>query len=229
MEVTGRMIASINRTVISLVFSTLMCTCAVYGAQPLAHQIQVSGILGKKVIVVVDGKQHIIEVGKTTPEGIKVNKIDGDGAELEIEGQSEYFPLGSSRVSTTYIEPSTIEERVYKDTRGMFRTVGTINGLPVNFLVDTGATAVALNRNEAKRLGIDYLVNGDEVYAGTASGVTKAYKVKLASITVGKIKMTNIDAMVIDSDSPLETLLGMTFLGKLNIQHTSEVMVLETK
>ena len=189
--------------------------------------IEVAGILGSKVVLMIDRRQRILTVGETSPEGVKVIGVDAEGATLEVDGEHDYYTLGSSRVSTLFAEPEVVEELIYRDNTGMYRTSGYINGLPVSFLVDTGATTVAMNRNEARRLGIDYIVEGEPAYVQTAAGVSEAYRVKLETIAVGKIKLSNIDAMVIESDSPEEVLLGMSFLGRLSVQHKNEVMSLQ--
>jgi aspartyl protease family protein len=84
-----------------------------------------------------------------------------------------------------------------------------------------------MNRNEARRLGIDYIVEGEPAYVQTASGVSEAYRVQLETIAVGKIKLNNIDAIVVEGDSPEEILLGMSFLGRLSVKHENEVMSLQ--
>lgn len=212
----------------ALSFNSVFAESAIEGdARKNNIMIEVAGILGSKVVLVIDKRQRVLNTGEIAPEGVKVIDVDSGGATLEVHGERNYYALGSSRVSTVFVEPEVVEELIYKDSNGMYRTGGYINGLPVNFLVDTGATTVALNRNEARRLGLDYIVEGEPAYVKTASGVSEAYRVKLKTIAVGKIKFSNVDAMVIDSDSPEEVLLGMSFLGRLNVQHQNEVMSLQ--
>lgn len=197
------------------------------GARENKVVIEVAGILGAKVVLLINKQQRIQTAGDVTPEGVKVIDVDDDGATLEVDGQRDYYALGSSRISTVYTKPEVVEERIYKDETGMYRTSGFINGLPVQFLVDTGATSVAMNDGEARRLGIDYIADGEPAYVQTASGVAAAHRVKLKTIAVGKIKLSNIDAMVIEGDSLSEVLLGMSFLGRLQVKHENQVMSLE--
>lgn len=192
------------------------------------EQIEVSALLGKKAVLILDGVQRIVAVGKPTPEGVELVSVEQDGVKLKIEGQTQYYPLGSKQVSSRYSKPTQLEERVYKDGTGMFRTVGSINGMPVNFLVDTGATSVAMNSNVAKRVGIDYIVSGQPMMVQTAQGVTRAWRVKLKRIRVGQIELSNIDAGVLEGGYPVEVLLGMSFLGKLKVEHQGEVMIMQT-
>jgi aspartyl protease family protein len=106
---------------------------------------------------------------------------------------------------------------------------GSINGFPVNFIVDTGATLVSLSGREAKRLGIDYRVVGTPAYSSTASGIEEIYLVKLNKVRVGDIELRNVEGAVHDGDFPRATLLGMSFLGRLNMRQDGQVLELEKK
>ena len=88
---------------------------------------------------------------------------------------------------------------------------------------------MAMNAGQAKRLGIDYRVVGEPTFVGTASGVSKAYRVTLDTVTVGEIKQQNISAVVIEGQRPLQVLLGMSFLGRLEIQHDGNLIRLKQK
>ena len=104
---------------------------------------------------------------------------------------------------------------IAKASDGHYWAEGEVNGLQVRFLVDTGATAVALTREDAQRLGIpvDNLKYGYSVV--TAGGQTRAAAVKLASVSVAGARIEDVDALVIEKG--LDTsLLGMTYLGRLS-------------
>ncbi len=73
------------------------------------------------------------------------------------------------RVSTRKKSPATQEVQIWRNTQGMYATTGSINGLPVSLLVDTGATQVAMNAAQARHLGIDYRVIGVPAAITTAS------------------------------------------------------------
>ena len=111
----------------------------------------------------------------------------------------------------------------------MFQTTGSINGLPVQFLVDTGASSVAMNSAEARRLGIDYRVVGEETRVATASGIESAYAVNLERVKVGEIQLHNVAGVVIDGAQPQQVLLGMSFLGQLDMNNEGTVMTLRKK
>ena len=116
---------------------------------------------------------------------------------------------------------------ILKSSDGHFWADGEVNGRSVRFLVDTGATAVALTPDDAARLGIDPadLHYGYKVV--TAGGQIRAASVHLASITVAGARLDNVEALVIEKG--LDTsLLGMTYLGRLSrFEATRGALVLE--
>jgi aspartyl protease family protein len=119
--------------------------------------------------------------------------------------------------------------QIRRDRSGMYSTVGSINGLPVNFLVDTGATQVAMNAAHARRLGIDHRVEGEPAMVTTASRVERAWAVRLDSVKVGEIELRNVAAMVLEGAQPETILLGMSFLGQLQITNEGQLMTLRRK
>ena len=190
------------------------------GAEPA---IAVQALFGGKAIVMIDGQRRTLSTGQTSPEGVKLITADSKQAVFEIDGvQRTYEPGGA--ISLTYAKPAHLEEKVYADERGMFRSVGTINGRTVRFLLDTGATTVAMNKSQAKQLGVDYRMTGDRVVVSTASQNVRGYRVRLKSVSLGKIRQNNVEAMVIDGDHPGPILLGMSFLGKLKVEKAGDVM-----
>jgi aspartyl protease family protein len=102
-----------------------------------------------------------------------------------------------------------------------------VSGASVRFLVDTGASAVALTPADARRLGFDVDQLNYTNRVTTAAGHVRAASVKLASLTVAGARLDNVDALVIEKG--LDTsLLGMTYLGRLtSFQATREALVLQ--
>lgn len=193
------------------------------------ERIHVVGLFKDKVVVRIDGQQRLLRVGQASPEGVKLISSDSRTAVLEIDGKAVEFTLDRG-IGGSYQRPDDGPQvRIYRNPRGMFTTVGTINGTPVNFLVDTGATQVAMNATMARRLGVDFRVDGDPAAVSTASGYARGYRVKLNSVKVGSIELLNVDAMVLDIDHPMDVLLGMSFLGRLEMINSSETLVLKKK
>lgn len=200
------------------------------GSMPVfaVENIQLQGLFSNKAVINVDGKRHVISVGQSTPEGVKLVAVSKDKVTLEIKDKRSEHSLGGA-VSTEFKQAPMVNETIYADDQGMFEAVGTINGYTVKFLVDTGATFIAMNETQAKRLGIRYRLEGEPSGASTASGLVRGYKVKLNTVSMGKIRQHYVDAMVIDGDHPGPILLGMSFLGKLKVETSGNSITLRQR
>jgi aspartyl protease family protein len=191
--------------------------------------IHVVALFKGRVMVMIDGKRHLLRTGETSPEGVKLVSADSNGAVFEYRGETLQRRLdGRARAPAANADSGEVVQ-VFRDRMGMFKTVGSINGMPVNFLVDTGASTVAMNSAQARRLGIDFRVEGNATYVATASEVTQAYRVTLDRVKVGSIELRNITAVVIDGPMPQQTLLGMSFLGRLELRNQGDHMTLRKK
>jgi aspartyl protease family protein len=105
--------------------------------------------------------------------------------------------------------------QVTKAADGHYWAEASVNGAAVRFLVDTGATAVALTAADARRLGLDIEALDYRVDVATADGKTRAAPVRLASITIAGARVNDVEALVLESG--LQTsLLGMSYLGRLS-------------
>ena len=192
------------------------------------EKLEVQGLFSNKAVLMVEGKRHVIAVGETSPEGVKVISANSRGAVLEVDGKQEQYNLGSS-VSTTFAKRKSQKETIFINSGGMYMTFGNINGRTVRFLVDTGASAISMNTEQAKKLGIRYDKISVPSGVSTASGFVDAYRVRLKSVSVGGITETNVEAFVIDGNHPGPILLGMTFLGRLSVEHSGNSMTLLQK
>ena len=92
-------------------------------------------------------------------------------------------------------------------------------------LVDTGANVVALSAAQANSLGIDFNA-GEPSRVETASGITSAYSITLQSVSVGGIKIENVQATVVAGDYPTTVLLGMSYLQHVKIQEHNGILSL---
>jgi aspartyl protease family protein len=118
--------------------------------------------------------------------------------------------------------------QIVKAADGHFWAEAKVDGRAMRFLIDTGATAVALSQNDAKRLGIDTKALDYSYRVMTASGETRAASVKLASVSVAGAQVSDVEALVVEKG--LETsLLGMSYLGRLSsFQATPRALVLRS-
>ncbi|MDF1589122.1 MAG: retropepsin-like aspartic protease [Gammaproteobacteria bacterium] len=190
-------------------------------------QIVVVGLFADHAVVEINNKQRILSVGKTSPEGVKLISATSQKAVLEIKGKQSDYVLGS-HIGAHYTPPVAQPVVNIWPTNGMYLTAGSINGYSVNFIVDTGASSIALNADTAKRLGLEYL-KAPQIAVKTASKVEIAYQVKLEQVQVGTITLYNVDGLVIDGSEPSVALLGMSFLGQLDMQRTDNKLQLKKK
>ena len=204
-----------------------VCLFAVAG-ESLAVDIVVMGLFRNKVIVKIDGKQRILKPGKASPEGALLISSNSDEAVIEIDGMQNSYRLGS-HIGSSFKRDEHPEISIYQNEMGMFTVIGSINNFPVNFLVDTGASHIAMSRNEARRLGIDFRQHGQRSYASTANGIVKTWKIVLDKVQVGGLTLRNVNALVNDSDSPRIVLLGMSFLGQLEMKNEGQSLKLKKK
>ncbi len=193
-----------------------------------APDIRVVGLFKDRAVVTIDGRQRILRIGETSPEGVRLLSADSEAAVLEVDGKPIRGTL-DGRVSAHSKPPVSQAVQIMRNNSGMYSTVGSINGLPVTFLVDTGATQVAMNAAAARRLGIDYRVVGNPTAVTTASQVERAWAVKLDTVKVGEIMLRNVDGVVLEGPQPAKVLLGMSYLGRLEITNDGRLMTLRKK
>lgn len=192
------------------------------------EQITVEALFPGRAMVSVDGTRRLLKLNKPSPEGLLLISADSREAVIELEGERRTYRLGS-HVSTNYSQPEQVSAKIWRDQSGGYTTVGSINGRTVNFLVDTGASAVAMHASDAKRLGIQYRMEGDPIYVSTANGTAPAYEVTLDRVQVGKITLINVRGFVIDSPGSGRVLLGMSFLGRVKMEDQGTVLMLHRK
>ena len=215
-----------TRALQACLLGAVLLGAGVAGAQT---SVAVVGIFTDKAVLEIEGNRRVMSVGDISPEGVLLISSNSDeGVVLDIAGEIVTLGLDSG-IGAVYAKPKTVQLRILPDTMGMYGIAGSINGRPVDFLVDTGATLVALNANTADRLGLDYLAQGTIGRSETASGFVRVYRIKLNSVQVGAIKINNVMAAVIDGEQPSRVLLGQSFLNKVSMQREGQVLVLEKK
>lgn len=194
------------------------------------NALHVEGLFKNKAVLKIDGKRRVVQVGEESPEGVKLITIKNENVELDVNGKRKIYKLGETQgVTTSFTKPEHVEVTISSNGNGMYLTAGSINGSSVEFLVDTGATVITLNAHEARRLGIDVKREGQPIIVNTASSIVRAHQVTLRKVTVGGIELQNISAVVMSGPHPEKTLLGMSFLGQLEIQRNSNMMKLRKK
>ncbi len=192
-------------------------------------RIQVNAILNNAAVLTINGKQQMIKKGASTTQGFKLIKIDERMVTLLISGQPMKFELGAVITSLKGSSDTKSQVMINRDSQGMFVTLGTINNFPVNFLIDTGATFIAINSTLANQIGIDYRKLGKPSQANTASGRVTAWKMTFESVSIGGIELQLVDAAVIEGNYPAKALLGMSFLSRVKMQDDGLLLTIEEK
>jgi aspartyl protease family protein len=114
------------------------------------------------------------------------------------------------------------------DRRGHFLTEGRIDGQRIDFMVDTGASLIALNETSAARFGLRPSRGDYNASVTTANGTIRAARTRLAMVDVGGLVVRDVDAMVLPDEALSENLLGLSFLSKLKrYEYSNGRMVLE--
>jgi aspartyl protease family protein len=115
-----------------------------------------------------------------------------------------------------------------RDGRGHFLTDGRIDGQRIDFMVDTGASMIALNETSAARFGLRPTPGDYKMTVNTANGSIKAAPTRLAMVDIGGIIVRDVDALVLPDEALSENLLGLSFLSKLKrFEYANGKMVLE--
>jgi len=205
--------------------TTLLCLASMQTFSAYAvDRITISGLFKDKAIIELDGKRRVLSTGSTSPEGVTVISVNSQEVVLEIEGERKRYGLGG-HIGNSYKSPvSGKTVTIAPDAQGMYRVNGSINGFQVTFLVDTGATLLSMNRQQALRLGLQYKLHGKESLASTASGLDRIYIVGLKKVRVGDIELSNIQAAIHDGDFPAVILLGNSFLNRVDLQRHGRIL-----
>jgi len=195
-----------------------------------AQSVAINGTLGNKALLIVDGGfPKAVAVGEVH-KGIKVVAIQGEQITLEMGGKRQTLRVGDAPASVGSGAGEQLSGGRVVLTAGPgghFMTDGQINGRTVQFMVDTGATTVAMSVADAKRIGLNYQ-NGETVQMNTANGVTQGWRVTLNTVRVGDVMVSGVEAVVSPGGMPY-VLLGNSFLSRFQMNRNNDQMVLERR
>jgi aspartyl protease family protein len=190
-----------------------------------ALDVNVVGLFPNKAVVQIEsGALQTLSVGQKTREGVILLSVGRDGATFDIQGRRVELAMGPARRQTNpaaaaQTSPAAAANYAVVPTneRGDLVADGEVNGMPVRFAVDTGATFITLPAREASRLGLDYH-NGQKVMMETANGNVFAYRLKLDTVRVGGVAVHNVDAVIMEDNRLPIALLGMSFLNRTDMR-----------
>lgn len=216
---------------------------ALAAAGPAAAQgVSYAGRMGDRALLVIDGQARTLAIGQEV-QGVKLVMLDGENATVIVLGKRLPLRLGGQPASVGVpppmaalgasgakgSAPADSGQRIVlgAGADGHFQVNGSIGGQAVRFLVDTGATAVAMSQREAERLGLNWR-GGQRIAMQTANGVAPAWRIRIDRVRVGEVEVHQVDAVVSPQDLPV-VLLGNSFLSRFRMQRDGDQMVLERR
>ena len=192
-----------------------------------ALDVQLIGTFGDQaaVLSIDGGEPKTVRAGQKFGP-VSVISVGKDRATVDIEGKRRTLVRGEHYTSKN--APDDRQSAVLAaDGRGHFHADGAINGGSMRFILDTGATSIALPATDAVRLGLDYR-KGRPATIHTANGPAPAWRVKLDSVRVGGIELQNVDALVLEQGLDV-ALLGMSFLNRVEMFRSGDSMTLKRR
>ena len=192
-------------------------------------RLNVVGLFSNKAIVSINGgTPRSLSAGQTV-DGVKLLSADSESATFSVEGKRQTLKMGQAASVAGSGGPANNDPvNLYANSRGHFYGNLSINGASLKYVVDTGASTIAMNSGDAKFAKIDY-EKGEKGTASTASGLVTVYRVTLNTLKIGTITLNNVEAAVIEGGFPQEVLLGMSALNRLDMKRDNSIMTLTKK
>ena len=210
------------------VIALIAATVASLGASAWAQTVTLNGSMGsRQALLVIDGVPRVVAVGAVV-QGVRLVSLSEAQAEVEVGGRRQLLVAGASPVRVGAADAAAsagvgaTEIVLTAGSGGHFTTAGRINGKAVTFLVDTGATAIAMGQSDADRLGVNYR-DAPRGFAGTANGRVPISLVTLSSVRVGEVEIANVQAVVMPTAME-HVLLGNSFLTRFQMKRDNDVM-----
>ena len=199
------------------------------GSAAWAQSVTLAGSMGAKALLVIDGQPHTLAVGQSAM-GVTLLQLSDGEAQVRRGGSTAQLRLGGApaRLTGTPAATTSAQEIVLPvGLGGHFMSAGAINGRPVQFMVDTGATVVAISQSEAERIGLAWR-DAPRAVTQTANGAVPVHRVSLGAVRVGEVEVANVDAIVMPAQMPY-VLLGNSFLSRFQMRRDNDVLRLERR
>ena len=204
---------------------------AAHAGPAAAQSVSLAGSMGSdKALLMIDGQPRMLAVGASS-QGVTLRRLGDGQAEVKVAGRKLTLTLGAAPARVAGAGGSAVSGDtdivLPMGQGGHFSGSGAINGRSVQFMVDTGATTIALSQSEANRIGLDWK-RGQPGLTSTANGLVPVYAVNLTSVRLGGVEVANVAAVVLPSEMPT-VLLGNSFLGRFSMRQDGDVMRLVKK
>jgi aspartyl protease family protein len=188
-----------------------------------AADVSLIGTFGSTaaILSIDGGAPKTVKVGQRFG-GVALIAVEQERATVDVDGKRRVLVRGQTYSSSAGSGAQSVT--LSAGAGGHFFAEGQINGGAIRFVVDTGATAIAIPASDAVRLRINYKA-GQRGMSSTAAGPVATYVVKLDTVRIGGIELQNVDAIVIEQglDVPL---LGNTFLNRMEMRRDGQTMTL---
>jgi aspartyl protease family protein len=194
-----------------------------------AQTVQLAGQMGQRAVLVVNGEARTLAPGQSHA-GVKLLSVGAGEAQVEQGGRVLTLRLGAVPATAGAPGAGSSGGGVVVMTAGLgghFIGEGAINGRAVRFMVDTGASTIAMSRAEAERLGLDWR-SGPRGVSSTANGNVEVNAVMLSRVRLGEVEVSNVQALVVPAPMPY-VLLGNSFLSRFQMERRNDVMRLELR
>ncbi|MGD8417639.1 MAG: TIGR02281 family clan AA aspartic protease [Pseudomonadales bacterium] len=189
--------------------------------------VEIVGLFKDQAVIRTATGQTLLKVGDTTAQGVTLISANAREAVVSFGGQQHTLGLTRQAAGVGgYTQAQVAQVSIPKDDVGQYRIRGAINHRFVDFLVDTGATVVALSSIVADGLGIEYRKKGEKGFVQTAQGNAESYFMNLDTVTVAGITAHNVQAAIITGSHPQDILLGMSFLRNVSMRDEGGVLTL---
>lgn len=163
-----------GRVQIATLAGALLWVCAT-ATNASVERIEVQALFKNQAVLTVNGKRRSVRAGQTTAEGVTLISANSREAVVEIDGKRRTLTLGT-RIGGAFPTPREQQALVPADINGMYLANGSINGVSMQFMLDTGATLVSINEPMAARVGLDYRGLGTPGRSMTAAGVVRIWR-----------------------------------------------------
>lgn len=201
------------------------------GGSAAQTSVTISGVMGDKALLSVNGAApKVVRPGESVG-GVRLVGVRPQGVEVVVDGRHHVQAIGHGVHAPMAVMGAdgamATGGRVVltADGRGHFTANGTVNGLPVRFMVDTGASLVSLPSTIARQAGVS-LTSASTVVINTANGRARAQRVVINSLKLGQISANLVEALVVEDTALSQPLLGMSFLNRTNMLREGDTLVL---
>ncbi len=220
-------IGFINACARAFVMLAALCLLVYSPWGAAASRVSVNGVFGEKALIAIDNSPaRVMAVGDRV-QGVRLLAVRGQQVEIEQEGQRRILEVGFGNQPADH-SAALAEVVITADGNGHFLAGGMVNSYAVRFMVDTGASVVALPRSIASSAGV-VLDKAKTVVISTANGNVRASKVLLNTIRVGNVSLNMVEAIVLEDKQLRMPLLGMSFLKRTNMKNEGDRLTLSQR